>query len=246
MTNRELLRRHLEAVWGLTLPAFDEASHELVLPAPRLPPWSLYLATFAGEQMTIIRPDVSPEQLLRLREQARALEGSQESDTPAAMRREVVFHSPIITPQQQARAARLARVLDAADAALIESFEAGSAAYFLDPRAAPAVGVVVDGRLVSLAHSSRQTPDACELGIETLPEARRRGYAAAATILWTALVQQKGLMPIYSAFAWNGASLRLAQSVGYAPRITGIYGPSPAADGQADAADGLTTPSSVS
>jgi predicted GNAT family acetyltransferase len=88
----------------------------------------------------------------------------------------------------------------------------------------------MDGRIVSIAHSSRQTPAACELGIDTLLEARRRGYATAATTLWTATVQQQGLVPIYSAFAWNVASLRLAQRVGYVPRIAGVYGPVPEGD----------------
>ncbi|HKD74903.1 MAG TPA: GNAT family N-acetyltransferase, partial [Ktedonobacterales bacterium] len=74
------------------------------------------------------------------------------------------------------------------------------------------------------------TSSACELGIDTLPEARRRGYAAAATTLWTALIQQQGLLPMYSAFAWNTASLRLAQAVGYAPRIDSVYGPVPEDD----------------
>jgi hypothetical protein len=69
------------------------------------------------------------------------------------------------------------------------------------------------------------------LGINTLPEARRRGYARAATILWTALVQQQGLVPIYSAFAWNSASLHLARAVGYTTRIQGVYGPVPETDG---------------
>jgi RimJ/RimL family protein N-acetyltransferase len=141
------------------------------------------------------------------------------------MRREVIFHYPLISPQQQAHAQQRARVLNESDAALIEAFEAGSASYFLDPRTAPAIAVIIGGRLMSIAHSSRQTAEACELGIDTAPEARRRGYAAAATTLWTALVQQQGKVPIYSAFAWNTASLQLAQSVGYVPRIDGVYGP---------------------
>ena len=146
------------------------------------------------------------------------------------MRREVVFARPTISPQREAQAQRVARVLDAADAERIEAFEAGSASYFLDPHMAPCVGVVVDGQVVSIAHSSRQTPAACELGINTLSDARRRGYAIAATTLWTAFVQQRGLTPIYSAFAWNTASLNLAQVVGYTPRIEGVYGPMPERD----------------
>jgi RimJ/RimL family protein N-acetyltransferase len=85
--------------------------------------------------------------------------------------------------------------------------------------------MVVDGRLASLAHSSRQTLTTCEWGMDTLPEARRQGYAKAATILWTALVQQKGLVPISSAYAENTVSLHLAASIGYLPRITGVDGP---------------------
>jgi RimJ/RimL family protein N-acetyltransferase len=75
--------------------------------------------------------------------------------------------------------------------------------------------VVIAGRLLSLAHSSRRTKEACELGIDTLLEARRKGYALAATILWTHAVMQEGLVPIYSAHAENTASLRLAAAAGY-------------------------------
>ncbi len=69
--------------------------------------------------------------------------------------------------------------------------------------------------LLSLAHSSRRTVEACELGIDTLPEARRRGYALMATVVWAATVVQEGLVPIYSAFMTNTASLRLAAAAGY-------------------------------
>ncbi|HEY7347059.1 MAG TPA: GNAT family N-acetyltransferase [Ktedonobacterales bacterium] len=226
MTERELLRLHIEAVWNLTLPAVDEDGHELMLTQGLpLPPWSLYLGTFAHEQMAIWHPDVVPERRLQYLEDARKADVVW--DQALGMRREVVFHYPIISPQQQAQARQLARVLGAEDADLIDAFESESASYFLNPRNAPCIGVLIDGRLVSIAHSSRQTPSACELGVNTLPEARRRGYAAAATTLWTAIVQQKGLVPIYSAFAWNTASLHLAQAVGYAPGINGVYGPVP-------------------
>ena len=57
--------------------------------------------------------------------------------------------------------------------------------------------------------------EACELGIDTLPEARHQGYALAATILWTQAVLQERLVPIYSADAFNTASLRLADAAGY-------------------------------
>ena len=55
------------------------------------------------------------------------------------------------------------------------------------------------------------------MGIDTLPEARRRGYALAATIVWAQTVLREGLVPIYSALAENTASLRLAAAAGYRP-----------------------------
>ena len=226
MTERELLRLHLEAVWNLTIPALDEPAREFVL-AGSLPPWSLYLGAFAQEQVAIWRPGVVAEQRLLYLESARKADGVW--DQALGMRREVVFHYPIIRQEQQAQARQRARMLGVGDADLINAFEPESALYFLDPQRVPCIGGVVDGRLVSIAHSSRQTPAACELGIDTLPEARRRGYASAATILWTAIVQQKGLIPIYSAFAWNIASLHLAKATGYMPRIEGVYGPVPKA-----------------
>lgn len=226
MTERELLRLHLEAVWNLTLPALDGPAREFVLERS-LPPWSLYLGTFAQEQVAIWHPEVVAEQRLLYLEKARKADVAW--DQALGMRREVVFHYPIIPEEHQVRARQRARILSVEDADLINAFEPESAVYFLDPHRAPCIGVVVDGRLVSIAHSSRQTPAACELGIDTLPEARRRGYGAAATILWTAIVQQKGLIPIYSAFAWNTASLRLAKATGYVPRIEGVYGPVPEA-----------------
>jgi RimJ/RimL family protein N-acetyltransferase len=227
MTERELLRLHIEAVWNLILPSIDEETHELTL-TQSLPPWSLYIASFAQEQVTIWRPDVLPEQRSRYLEDAQRANVTW--DQTLKMRREVVFHYPLISSEQQMQAEQQARILNGDDADLINAFETESAPYYLDQQHAPCVGVILDGRLVSIAHSSRQTPSAYELGINTLPEARRQGHAKAATILWTALVQQKGLIPIYSAFAWNTASLRLAQSIGYTPRIKGIYGPVPETD----------------
>jgi hypothetical protein len=69
--------------------------------------------------------------------------------------------------------------------------------------------------LLSVAHSSRRTAQACELGIETRPEARRQRYALAATVVWSAAINDEGLTPIYSALAENTASLRLAVAAGY-------------------------------
>jgi RimJ/RimL family protein N-acetyltransferase len=150
------------------------------------------------------------------------------------MRREIAFHAPVVSQEKQAQARQSARVLASADSALIDAFEPGSAPYFLQPSCAPCIGVVIADRLVSIAHTSARTPRACELGINTLDGERRHGYAKAATTLWTALVEQQGLVPVYSAFAWNTASLRLAEAVGYSPAVNGVYGPMPEGTGNTE------------
>lgn len=221
MTDRELLRLHVEAVWDITLPPIDPSRDEITVSAGE-PPWSVYVATLGdGSAVTIWRADTSADQRPALLAQARG--AGVVWDEAHAMRREVVFAAPgVVAP---GHSSQRARELGEDDAALVDAFEAGSASYFLNQRTSPCVGVVVDGRLVSVAHSSRQTAEAYELGVDTLPDARRRGYAADAVARWTELVRQRGLTPMYSAFAWNEASLHLAQSVGYTRRIESVYGP---------------------
>jgi RimJ/RimL family protein N-acetyltransferase len=223
LTDRELLRLHIEAVWNLNLPPFNEKKPDLLLPEKSRPPWSLYLGTLGNAQLALWKRGVIAAERSPLRE--RALQTGAVWESALRMRREMVFSAPILTWEHVEQAGQQARALNAGDASLLDIFEAESASYFLDLAHSPCVGVEVDGRLVTVAHSSRRTASACELGINTLPEARRRGYARVATTLWTALVQQQGLVPIYSAFAWNQASLQLAQIVGYQPRVDGVYGP---------------------
>jgi hypothetical protein len=95
---------------------------------------------------------------------------------------------------------------------LLTTFDEGASDYYFQPEKQPVVGGVRDGRLLSLAHSSRRTAKTCELGIETLPVARRQGFALAATVLWTEMVRQEGLVPLYSALTENTASLNLAHA----------------------------------
>jgi hypothetical protein len=226
VTERTLLRLHIEAVWELTLPPLEETLSEIVLSHsfPILPPWSIYLGTFGGEQVVVWHPRVASEERVELLERAHQASVVWE-DRSLGMRRETVFHAPLVSLEQQTWARQLARVLSTADTGLIDAFESGSAQYFLKPSSSPCIGVVIADRLVSIAHSSRQTSRACELGINTLDGERLHGYAKAATTLWTALVEQQDLVPVYSAFAWNTASLRLADAAGYTPAIHGVYGP---------------------
>jgi hypothetical protein len=222
LTDRAFLRLHIEAVWGISIPPLDSAMVELSTDTS-LPPWSLYLARLDDGAVTIWRPDNSPEERADLLE--RALQAGPDYDAAPGMRREVVLRISATPPTSPARSQPVARHLTAADAPLLEAFEAGSASYFLDPHHAPCLGVIVGGRLVSVAHSSRRTPYACELGINTAPDARNHGYATTAVRAWTESILRERLTPIHSAFAHNTPSLRLAAAADYIQVSASVYGP---------------------
>jgi predicted GNAT family acetyltransferase len=77
------------------------------------------------------------------------------------------------------------------------------------------VFVVLDGRrIVSLCHSSRNTPHAAEAGVETLAGYRGRGYAAAVVAHWAREVRAEGREPLYSTSWDNHASRALARKLG--------------------------------
>lgn len=213
-TDRTLLRLHVEAVWGVQLSPFTSNELEL-LPEGSRPAWKLCVAAIATGRIYIWRPDVpaAEREELHLRVDE-ALAFPPIVTAMPGVSREIAL-SQIATPRLDIKTGRgIARPLTPDDHELIEHFWPGDS---LEDNTHPLIGVVVAGRLLCLAHSSRRTPEACELGIETLPEARRRGYALAATILWAHTVAQEGLMPIYSALAENTASLQLADAAGYRP-----------------------------
>ena len=215
MQEKVLLRLHVEAVWGVRVPAI--AGNEVfLLPEGLQPSWAVYVAEVTREHIYIWRPDVDNTARLALLERVdEALSQPVEGVATPGIVREVALHQ-IARPMMDVEAARqIARPLTERDRALIEEFEPESAKYFLDARRAPLFGVIAEGKLVSIAHSSRRTEQACELGIETHPDARRRGYALAGTVLWAKAVAQEGLVPFYSALAENSASLRLAHAAGY-------------------------------
>ncbi len=214
-TGRTLLRLHVEAVWGVRFPSFVHNDIEL-LPGGTQPSWKLCVADQASGRVFIWRPDVTTieREAFHLRvSEALAL-------TPVGpplpnVHREVAF-SLVVSPRlDEAVVGNIARPLTEQDRALVEAFEPNDHDYYFRPVKQPLIGVVISGQLLSLAHSSRRTPEACELGIDTLSEARRRGYALAATIGWTQAVLQERLVPIYSTDASNTASLRLADASGF-------------------------------
>jgi len=215
LTDRALLRLHVEAVWGVQLPPL--AQNDLVLARTSFQPaWKLYAAELADGRVHIWRPDIDIKERNALCLQANEALAFPPVVAPRAdISREVAL-SLAASPRINVDTVRnIARPLTVQDRPLVEVFQPASVDDYFHPEIRPLIGVVIAGLLLSVAHSSRRTEEACELGIDTLPEARRRGYALAATILWTRTVMQEGLVPLYSAFADNTASLRLAAAAGY-------------------------------
>jgi hypothetical protein len=218
-----LLRLHVEAVWHVHLPPLAAEDVEL-LPGSAQPWWLLHASMLTdGTAFHFWCPGVPEAERTRLAAEAGTALDRLVASMPVDVPAEVALTQVAPPTLNLAAAERIARRLTPADRALVEAFEQDSASYYLDtPAVAPVFGVVVDGRLLSIAHSSRRTAEACELGVDTAPDARRRGYGLAVTVLWAAAVAAEGPVPLYSARADNTASLALAHAAGYRPFARGI------------------------
>lgn len=84
-------------------------------------------------------------------------------------------------------------------------------------QARPMQAVVVAGRAVSVCASVRITDQAEAAGVETLPEFRCQGHAAAAVAAWAADVQARGSLALYSTWWDNHPSRAVARSLGLRP-----------------------------
>jgi RimJ/RimL family protein N-acetyltransferase len=213
--DRTLLRLHVEAVWGVRIPPIVQNDIEM-LPGGVQPSWKLLVAEVANGRVHIWRSDVTDgdRKALLMRANEAMVLPSTEFAAPG-ISREVALHLAAQPVLDIARAQEIAGPLASRDHSLVESFQHDLGELYLQAEKRPLIGVIIDGQLVSLGHSSRRTPEACELGVDTLPEARRRGYALAATIMWTRMVLQEGLIPLYSTLTDNKASLALAAAAGY-------------------------------
>ena len=80
-----------------------------------------------------------------------------------------------------------------------------------------AYSIVIDGRAVAGASSSRSNNSAAELWIETDPAHRRRGYATILAQAWAGSVQQSGKIAFYSHLHDNAASAALARHLEVLP-----------------------------
>ncbi|MGH7448604.1 MAG: GNAT family N-acetyltransferase [Longimicrobiales bacterium] len=84
-----------------------------------------------------------------------------------------------------------------------------------DVSAGSPMAVVLEGdRAVSVCCSVRITPHAHEAGVETHPDFRRRGHAAAAVAAWARAVLEMGRVPLYSTSWENDSSRAVASRLG--------------------------------
>ena len=81
----------------------------------------------------------------------------------------------------------------------------------------PCMGVLEEGRVVSICCSVRKSSKAEEAGVETLTSYRGKGYAARAVVGWAQAIRKKGRIPFYSTSWDNEASQRVAQKLGMIP-----------------------------
>lgn len=206
-----LLRLHVEAVWGLEIPPLRAGDNEVPTGDT---PWALYLARVDEGEIRLWR-DVESSARAGLVRRAHGVL----ADVAAMRLLGDGVHGELVFRRDPSLAvgpvAVVPRLLGEADRALIDAFEPGEVEYWLDPRRGPLFGVVESGRLLSVAHSSRRTAAACELGVNTLAEARRRGGARACVLAWGCAVAAEGLEPMYSASSANVASHALARACGY-------------------------------
>lgn len=214
-TDRTLLRLHLEAVWGIRLPEIEQDEIELLSESVQ-PGWKLCVAEIAGQRILIWRKDIAKEEQERVQLQINsALDFSADRESMAGISREIAFSLAGASRLGRENASKVAQQLTPGDWERIETFPINGVEYYTQIDKRPLIGVIDAGKLVCLAHSARRTEEACELGIDTLPEARRKGYALATTIVWTQAILSEGLIPLYSALAENSASLQLAKACGY-------------------------------
>lgn len=222
LSDLEFLRRHVEAVWSIRLPALAYGDNEVLADCPA-PSWSLYVGELAGGQVRIWRRDVAAHEYMGLTGLAMdALRMPAAQPAGDGINREVALRREAAPKIDVDTASQIARRLTAHDTPLLDTYYEDGADYLLASERSPIFGVIENGRLVSAAHSSRRTAEACELGVDTLAEARRRGYGLAVTVLWAEAVAAEGIEPIYSASATNSASLVLAHAAGFRPVVRGV------------------------
>jgi hypothetical protein len=122
----------------------------------------------------------------------------------------------------------LVRRLAMNDLALLEAAAPGLwVSGYGGPRGSLAEGIVaaavVEGRLVSIAHTYARTARHADIGAATLESWRRRGFATAATSIVARGVQETGQTPAWSAGEDNAASIRVVEKLGFEKVLRRTY-----------------------
>ncbi len=86
-----------------------------------------------------------------------------------------------------------------------------------------AAGAVIDGRVVSVAKTTAISGAHVDIGVETLEGWRGCGLATAAASIIAQCVQNSGRVPVWSTVEANGASLRVAQKLGFRASGRRVY-----------------------
>ena len=84
------------------------------------------------------------------------------------------------------------------------------------------VGAYDGGRLIGFAGCSADCPDMWQIGIDVLPEYRRKGVASALTNRLARAVFGRGKVPFYAAAWANIRSVRNALRSGFVPAWTAM------------------------
>ena len=103
----------------------------------------------------------------------------------------------------------------AIDAAHADLLRGSLEAWLPDvPYEQPFLASIEQGRARAVCASVRSTGAAHEAGVETVPDARRRGHASRAVAAWIDAVRARGIVPLYSTSWDNVASRTVAARLG--------------------------------
>jgi GNAT superfamily N-acetyltransferase len=82
---------------------------------------------------------------------------------------------------------------------------------------------IVEGEIVSLAHTFAWSPLYVDIGVTTHEDLRNQGYATSAAAIVAEEVRKRGRIPVWSCGVHNEPSLRIAQKLGFRETSRRLY-----------------------